>query len=53
MIKRRVSRRDFLSLSGVTAPDAIPAAGAPTLDLGAATYEDKMPPAEDYSMVYT
>ena len=53
MIKRRVSRRDFLSLSGVTAAGAILAACGPAPAPGAASDEGDMPAAEGYTVVYT
>ena len=53
MIKRRVSRRDFLSLSGVTAAGAILAACGPPPAAGTASDEGDMPAAEGYTVVYT
>ncbi len=52
MSKRKVSRRDFLSLSGMTALGAILASCAPGSAPGAAS-EDEMPAAEGYTIVYT
>lgn len=53
MIKRTVSRRDFLALSGATAAGAALAACGPAAAPASESDGGDMPAAEGYSIVYT